>query len=106
MEQIANILGVSYRSFLRICQRQTEVGDAMNQGRDEAKQRVMQTAYQMAVSGKHPNMTMFYLKTQCKWREADKLDEPDSEVVVKLAYEPSKLPQTIDVKDESNEEEQ
>lgn len=34
-----------------------------------AKGHVKNTAYAMAMSGQHPAMTIFYLKTQCGWKE-------------------------------------
>ena len=34
--------------------------------------RVAEVAYLMAVNGKYPSMTMFYLKTRAQWRETDK----------------------------------
>jgi hypothetical protein len=43
--------------------------DALKKGKAKAKAQVMQTAYKMAVSGKHAAMTMFWLKTQCQWQE-------------------------------------
>lgn len=38
-------------------------------GKDKGIARVMQTAYELAVSGKCPAMTMFFLKTQAGWTE-------------------------------------
>lgn len=35
---------------------------------------VAKTAYDLAVSGKHPVMTMFYLKTQGRWRETHRVE--------------------------------
>lgn len=43
--------------------------DHLQRGKAKAKAQVMQSAYKMAMSGKHPAMTMFWLKTQCGWRE-------------------------------------
>ena len=43
--------------------------DRLQRGRAKAKTQVMQTAYKMAVSGKQPAMTMFWLKTRACWRE-------------------------------------
>jgi len=39
-----------------------------------AKGRVIGTAYQMAISGECPALTIFYLKTRCGWREERETD--------------------------------
>lgn len=49
----------------------------LKRGRAKARAQVAQTAYRMAISGKIPAMTMFWLKTQAGWREGI----PDAETV-------------------------
>jgi len=44
-------------------------GEMLERGKAKAKAQVMQSAFKMALSGKHPAMTTFWLKTQCGWRE-------------------------------------
>jgi hypothetical protein len=44
-------------------------GEMLDRGKAKAKAQVMQSAFKMALSGKHPAMTTFWLKTQCGWRE-------------------------------------
>jgi len=44
-------------------------GEMLERGKAKAKAQVMQSAFKMALSGKHPTMTTFWLKTQCGWRE-------------------------------------
>lgn len=56
-------------------------GEALKRGKAKAKAQVMQTAYKMAVSGKTPAMTMFWLKTQACWRE----NSPDIATCLNLA---------------------
>lgn len=46
--------------------------DELREGKAETRTKVARTAYQMAVSGETPAMTMFWLKTQCGWRETDR----------------------------------
>lgn len=41
----------------------------LKKGKAKAKAQVAQTAYRMAISGKIPSMTMFWLKTQAGWQE-------------------------------------
>lgn len=40
-------------------------------GRAKARAKVMQTCYQMAISGEHWAVTMFWLKCRAGWRETD-----------------------------------
>lgn len=47
----------------------------LTRGRAKANANVMQTAYQMAVSGQCPALTIFWLKTRCKWREHSAEDD-------------------------------
>jgi len=41
----------------------------LDQGAAKANAAVAQTAYKMAISGRHPAMTMFYLKCRAGWKE-------------------------------------
>lgn len=43
--------------------------EAFNKGKSKGIAKVAQTAFAMAVSGKSPAMTIFYLKTQAGWVE-------------------------------------
>lgn len=53
--------------------KETEGGsDPLKRGRAVALANVARTAYQLAVSGKVPAMTMFFLKTRGGWREKDR----------------------------------
>lgn len=62
-EDIARIKGMSDDTLKKYAQTQ------LQRGKSKAKAKVMQTAFQMATSGKTPAMTMFWLKTQAGWRE-------------------------------------
>lgn len=44
-------------------------GPQLKRGKALARAQVMQAAFKMAISGKHTAMTMFWLKTQARWRE-------------------------------------
>lgn len=48
--------------------------DEINEGRGIADAQVITCAYRMAVSGMHPAMTMFWLKTQLGWREVTRVE--------------------------------
>ena len=63
-QQIANIIGLRSVKTLR-----KHLRKELTLGGPEANAKVAQTAYQMAISGKHPSVTMFWLKTRAGWRE-------------------------------------
>lgn len=62
-EDIALIKGVCVETLHKYA------GEALKRGKAKAKAQIMQGAYKMALSGKHPALTIFWLKTQCGWRE-------------------------------------
>jgi transcriptional regulator with XRE-family HTH domain len=80
-EQIGSVKGMCDDTLRKYAK------DAFHRGRAKAIARVAQTAYEMAVSSQHPAMTMFYLKTQARWRERH--DELPPELRHLLAQESS-----------------
>lgn len=48
--------------------------EQLQRGKAKAKAQVMQSAFKMATNGKTPAMTMFWLKTQCGWREVQQTE--------------------------------
>jgi hypothetical protein len=62
-KQIGNVIGCSGDTIERHCQ------DDLDEGRDTALATVSATAFQLAISGTCPAMTMFYLKCRGRWRE-------------------------------------
>ena len=77
--KIAAYFNMSKATFERRCHQQPDIADALEKGRAVAQSKVMKTAYDMAVSGKHPVMTIFWLKTQAKWQSVERvqLENPD-----------------------------
>lgn len=69
LDQIAHILGIAPATLDRIMQRDPKVKEAIEKGRADAGAKVKATAFQQAVSGKNPAMTMFWLKCREKWKE-------------------------------------
>jgi hypothetical protein len=88
LNQIATIMGVSSVTLDRMIERDPTIAEAISKGRENAAGNVMKTAYQLAVSGKVPAMTMFWLKTRQRWAEAR--DVPpltdDEKAEFKLSY--------------------
>tara|TARA_A100001388_G_C28756662_1_gene495321 strand:- start:1633 stop:1980 length:348 start_codon:yes stop_codon:yes gene_type:complete len=62
-DQICAIIDVSRGTLFKYFQKELKEGEAKALGR------VSQKAFEMAVSGNQPAMTMFYLKCRGKWTE-------------------------------------
>ncbi len=87
---VADYIGISIKTLRK------HYRDVIAKAKVGRLRQVAETAYDMAVSGSFPAMTMFYLKTQGHWRETDKVEEPVSdETVTKVEIEVVK---TDDVK--------
>jgi hypothetical protein len=70
VKQLAYLMGEEQRTFQNHLEFYPELAAAIEVGRAHSAIKVMQTAYDMAVSGQQPAMTTFWLKTRCQWREA------------------------------------
>ena len=81
MAQVADVLGVSKDTLERRAKESDELRLAISSGRSKAAAAVCETAFNMATSGIHPAMTMFWLKTRQGWRE--KGNDPGIENVAK-----------------------
>ena len=62
-QQIADVKGMHRDTLRKYAQ------DTYTRGKAKAIARVAQTAYSMAISGANTAMTIFFLKTQARWRE-------------------------------------
>lgn len=69
VEQMAAIIGVSKTTLERRMVDQPGVKEGILKGRAAAGDAVMETAYQMAVSGKSAVMTIFWLKCREHWKD-------------------------------------
>ena len=67
-EEIADVLDCTPKTLSK------HLGDMLDTAKEKASAKVISTAYRMATSGKDRAMTMFWLKTQCGWRETQKVD--------------------------------
>jgi hypothetical protein len=63
-EEITHMIGIRSPKTLR-----KYFQNELESGRAEASAQVAQTLFKMATSGTHPAATMFWLKTQARWRE-------------------------------------
>lgn len=73
-EQMGAIFCMSKKTFERRMKDTPGGFDALEKGRAQAGDRVSQTAFDMAVSGQSPAMTMFWLKCRLRWREVQALE--------------------------------
>lgn len=48
--------------------------DELESGKAKAATKVTRVAFQLASSGRHPAMTMFWLKTQLRWTETHRVE--------------------------------
>lgn len=93
LNQIAHIMGIDPATLDRMIERDPSVSAAISRGRDNGIGQVMKTAYQMAVSGKIPAMTIFFLKTRARWAEARDIaqeETDDKSADFTLNYSPAK----------------
>lgn len=72
-EHISDVVGIPESSIKAKCK------EVLATGRSKALAAVTQSAYRMAVDGKNPAMTMFYLKCRARWRETDKNNEMETD---------------------------
>jgi len=68
-DQMASLLGMGKAVFDRRMAEMPDVKEAVAKGRSQAIYNVGVSAYQQAISGKVPAMTMFYLKCRAGWKE-------------------------------------
>jgi hypothetical protein len=71
-QQICAVVGIKSPKMLR-----KDFRRELKLGPVEAKTRVMGTAFRLARSGRHPAMTIFWLKTRGRWSERNGLPQPD-----------------------------
>lgn len=67
--KIASYFGLSKSTFERRCDQQPQIYDALLRGRSQSEAKVARTAYDMAISGKHPEMTKFWLRCRAGWKD-------------------------------------
>jgi hypothetical protein len=70
-EEIAGVIDIHSPKTLR-----RHFRTELNKSATEANAQVAQTLHQMAVSGKHPTATIFWLKVRAKWREETVVSPP------------------------------
>jgi len=69
IKQIAHMLDVSKATLDRRMSEDPKVSEALEKGRAQAASKVMMSAFNMAISEKHPFMTTFWLRCRLGWAE-------------------------------------
>ena len=82
---IADYLGISKATLDRRISECEELSKNLNKGRSKGIESVSSVAYQMAISGKYPAMTMFWLKCQAHWKEKNDHD-PDEHQSIEIVF--------------------
>lgn len=68
-EKIADVFNMHRNTFQNRMEKHPEVRLAYDRGIAQAEADVTEKAYEMAMSGEHPSMTMFWLKCRAKWKD-------------------------------------
>lgn len=100
---IAAILKIPITTFERRLADQPEIRKAIAYGRAFANSEVGRTAFEMAKSGEHPSMTMYWLNKRAGW-DKDKNKETQSEAEQKLSDEQrqAKIEELLKMRDRIN----
>lgn len=94
ISDIADYLGISKATLDRRIAENTELRQLIHSGRIHSNLEVSNIAFQMATSGKFPQMTMFWLKSKAGWK--------DNPTEVSTDSEESKPKLIVIVKDDKN----
>jgi hypothetical protein len=69
VKSIAAYFGMGKSTFDRRVSENDELKLVLEKGRSKSIEAVASVAYEMALSGNYPAMTMFWLKCRAQWRE-------------------------------------
>lgn len=89
VKEISASLGFSKATLDRRISESEEVRQAIDRGRSKGIFDVSNAAFEMATSGKHPSMTMFWLKTRAGWSENKA--PSNSEIIVQVSADDLKV---------------
>jgi len=78
MGMIASTLDFSRDGLYDHMKNNKEMKEAVDRGKKKANGKVVLSAFEQAVSGKSPAMTIFWLKTQCRWKEVQHVQHEGS----------------------------
>lgn len=79
---IAGNLGMSKATLDRRVSEDFKARQALERGRSISIEAVANTAFDMATSGKHPSMTMFWLKSRAGWSDKAEATESSQSIII------------------------
>jgi hypothetical protein len=82
MSDISLILGCSEATLYNKQNEDPRIKEAFRRGNAKAASQVAQTAFTLAKSGKHPAMTMFWLKCRQRWKEIHVEEHKGSQEII------------------------
>jgi hypothetical protein len=74
-DQICMVMGIDASHFRKAVAKNFRLASMLRRGIGAANSAVTQQAFNMAVSGKHPNVTMWWLRVRAGWTE-EQNEEP------------------------------
>lgn len=80
-DQICEILEIDRKTLAK------HYKDILSTSKLKNNGNVIGKAYQMAVSGLHPALTIFWLKTQCRWQEKTQEHDLDRPISINIKVE-------------------
>lgn len=69
VKRMAYVLDIELRTLNAMIEHDKNAQKALELGRSKCDEAILNTAFELAVSGKNVAMTMFYLKCRMGWRE-------------------------------------
>lgn len=75
LERIAWLINIAPATLDRIISANPKISEAIEKARSVTSARIVKTAFDMASSGISPAMTIFWLKTRERWKEAPRTVE-------------------------------
>lgn len=95
ISRVAAYFGVSEQTFRHAMKKDAAMRSSLEKNEADAIGAVSKSAYEMAISKKHPVMTIFYLKCRGRWREKNfeeteqkgLLDDPNQQATIDRANE-------------------
>lgn len=88
LASIGNLVGISDSRIWKELRENSEFSRRYEIAKADRNALVANTAFQMAVSGEHPTMTTFWLRTHCRWNDKVEATQPSSEFSILVRHRP------------------
>ena len=104
-KKIAHVFGMPYPTFEDRMKKYPELRMAYDIGVANATVKVAESAFEQAVSGKVPAMTMFWLKCKDNWKETQKHEHVTKVTIEDLVNGAAQLEEARDVTPDKDKDE-